>query len=59
MKEGDSLTPEETSRIVVADCAVASLVSMTAEGRGFCLGTREGAGPGNDAGAWEKLFAYA
>jgi uncharacterized protein YbjT (DUF2867 family) len=59
MKEGDSLTPEETSRIVVADCAVASLVSMTAEGRAFCLGTREGAGPGNDAAAWEKLFASA
>jgi hypothetical protein len=59
MKEGDSLTPEETSRIVVADCAVASLGATAAEGRAFCLGTREGAGPGNDAGAWEKLFASA
>ena len=59
MKEGDSLLPEETSRIVVADCAVASLGAADAEGRAFCLWTREGAGPGNDAGAWEKLFASA
>tara|TARA_B100000405_G_scaffold199526_1_gene139981 strand:+ start:214 stop:963 length:750 start_codon:yes stop_codon:yes gene_type:complete len=57
--EGDTLTPEETSRIAVADCAVAALASDNAENRAFCLGTREGAGPGSDAGAWEKLFASA
>ena len=57
--EGDTLTPEETSRIVVADCAVAALSSATAEGKAFCLGTREGTGPGSDEGAWEKLFASA
>ena len=53
------MTPEETSRIVVADCAVAALSSATAEGKAFCLGTREGTGPGSDEGAWEKLFASA
>ena len=39
--------------------AVAALASDNAENRAFCLGTREGAGPGSDAGAWEKLFASA
>ena len=57
--EGDTLTPEETSRIAVADCAVAALSSANAENRAFCLGTREGAGPGSDAGAWDTLFASA
>ena len=57
--EGDTLTPEETSRIAVADCAVAALASANAENRAFCLGTREGAGPGSDAGAWDTLFASA
>jgi len=57
--EGDTLTPEETSRIAVADCAVASLGTQLAENRAFCLGTREGTGPGNDEGEWEKLFASA
>ena len=57
--EGDTLTPEETSRIAVADCAVASLGTRSAESRAFCVGTREGTGPGSDEGEWEKLFASA
>lgn len=60
MTKGDSLTPEETSRIVVADAVVASLRLPADDVRGaYCLGTKEGDGPKSDLGKWEAVFAKA
>ena len=60
LEKGDSLTPEETSRIVVADAAVASLRLPSARVTGaYCLGTKEGDGPKSDLGKWEAVFAKA
>ena len=60
VEKGDSLTPEETSRIVVADAVVASLRLPSARVSGaYCLGTKEGDGPKDDLGKWEEVFAKA
>ncbi|EEH54455.1 uncharacterized protein MICPUCDRAFT_20482, partial [Micromonas pusilla CCMP1545] len=59
LRLGDDLLPEETSRIVVADAAVAALSSAACVGKGYCLGTREGEGPGSDFGKWDALFEGA
>ena len=57
---GDTLLPEETSRIVVADAAVAALRITTSTVSGeYCVGTKEGEGPGSDAGKWDALFEAA
>lgn len=56
---GDALLPEETSRIVVADAAVASLQSKASIGGEYCLSTTEGDGPGNDQSKWDSIFANA
>ena len=57
--EGDTLTPEETSRIAVADCAVASLGTRSARRTARFAWDEGGTGPGSDEGEWEKLFASA
>jgi hypothetical protein len=59
LRLGDDLLPEETSRIVVADAAVAALSSAACVGKGYCLGTRDGEGPGSDFGKWDALFEGA
>lgn len=56
---GDTLSPQESSRIVVAEAAVQALSSPAALGREFDVGSFEGDGPGADAAAWDKLFADA
>ena len=56
---GDTLLPEETSRIVVADAAVAALKLASTVSREYCVGTKEGEGPGSDAGKWDALFEAA
>lgn len=56
---GDSLTPEATSRLVVAEAAVQSLALPCTLGEAFELGSTEGEGPGDDAASWEALFAGA
>lgn len=59
LERGDELLPEETSRIVVADAAVAALRIDEAVDGAFCLGTEEGDGPGADEEKWRELFASA
>ena len=59
LERGDDLLPEETSRIVVADAAVAALRIDEAVDGAFCLGTEEGDGPGADEEKWRELFASA
>jgi hypothetical protein len=49
----------EASRITVAEAAVQALGSAAAEGRAFAIESVEGAGPGDDAAAWERLFEKA
>ena len=56
---GDTLLPEETSRIVVADAAVAALTLASTVSGEYCVGTKEGEGPGSDAGKWDALFEAA
>ena len=56
---GDTLLPEETSRIVVADAAVAALKLATTVSGEYSVGTKEGEGPGSDAGKWDALFRAA
>lgn len=56
---GDSLTPEATSRLVVAEACLQALGSGATAGRDFDLGSTEGEGPGSDAEQWAKLFASA
>ena len=50
---------EETSRIVVADAAVAALTLASTVSGEYCVGTKEGDGPGSDAGKWDALFEAA
>ena len=59
VEKGDSLLPEETSRIVVADAAVASLRLTSPANRSYCMGTKEGDGPKDDLGKWEAVFNEA
>jgi len=59
LERGDELLPEETSRILVADAAVAALRIDEAVDGAFCLGTEEGDGPGADEEKWRELFASA
>ena len=56
---GDTLSPQESSRLVVAEAAVQALRAQAALGREFDVGSFEGDGPGADAAAWDKLFADA
>jgi hypothetical protein len=59
VEKGDSLLPEETSRIVVADAAVASLRLPSPANQSYCMGTKEGDGPKDDLGKWEAVFNEA
>jgi uncharacterized protein YbjT (DUF2867 family) len=59
VEKGDSLLPEETSRIVVADAAVASLRLTSPANQSYCMGTKEGDGPKDDLGKWEAVFNEA
>ncbi|KAI8469340.1 MAG: hypothetical protein J3K34DRAFT_513480 [Monoraphidium minutum] len=49
----------EASRITVAEAVVQALGSRAAEGRAFAIESTEGAGPGADGAAWERLFEQA
>ena len=42
-----------------AEAMLQALASDAAEGKKFALESREGAGPGTDSAAWQKLFAAA
>jgi hypothetical protein len=55
----DTLNAKESSRLVVAEAAVQALRSAEALGKAFDVGSSEGAGPGADEAAWDKLFATA
>ena len=50
------MTPEATSRIVVAEAAVQALTQACTVSGAYELGSTEGEGPGEDAAAWEALF---
>jgi nucleoside-diphosphate-sugar epimerase len=58
-EKGDALLPEETSRVAVADAVVASLASRGAVNGEYCLGTKAGDGPGDDAEKWDAIFKAA
>ena len=60
----DTLTPQESSRLVVASAAVAALRSGPAVGRSFDVGSVEGQGIDGDGGAawqaaWDAQFGAA
>lgn len=46
----------EASRIAVAEAAVQALALPGTEGRAYAIESAEGAGPGQDAGEWARLF---
>jgi uncharacterized protein YbjT (DUF2867 family) len=47
----------EASRITVAEAVVQALALPGTEGRAYAIESKEGEGPGGDAGKWDALFA--
>ncbi len=56
---GDTLSPQASSRLVVAEAALQALCCAGAARRDFDVGSTVGAGPGADPEKWEALFASA
>jgi nucleoside-diphosphate-sugar epimerase len=56
---GDTLSPQASSRLVVAEAALQALCCAGAARRDFDVGSTVGAGPGADPEKWESLFANA
>jgi len=57
--QGETLLPEATSRIVLAEACVQALTLACTENQAYELGTTEGAGPEDDAARWEALYSAA
>ena len=56
----DTLNPQASSRLVVAEAALQALRSDVALGKAFDVGSSEGdGGPGERPEAWDALFAAA
>ncbi len=55
----DTLNPQASSRLVVAEAAVQALLCAAAEGKAFDVGSGEGEGPAADTAAWQALFSAA
>ena len=56
---GETLLPESTSRIVLAEACVQALLLTCTENRAYELGTTEGPGPEDDEARWEALYTAA
>lgn len=56
---GDTLNPQATSRLVVAEAALQALLLKGTVGQAYDLGSSEGQGPGSDTASWEALFEGA
>jgi hypothetical protein len=56
---GDTLNPQASSRLVVAEAALQALCCAAAARRDFDVGSTLGAGPGADPAQWDTLFREA
>ncbi len=56
---GDTLNPQASSRLVVAEAALQALMCEASAGGDYDVGSTAGAGPGADPEAWGRLFRTA